>query len=86
MGFSRDNLIKLLKIKVVEATGVEPGQVLKTRKLVILRTDKRDRTDTSPITACKMHTKRPGALKLFIGSLFRIAYHNDKLAGLIPTT
>jgi len=67
-----------LYIKVVEAAGVEPRQVLKIRKLVILRTDKRDRTDTSPITACKMHTKRAGALKLFIGSLFRIAYHNDK--------
>ena len=78
MGFRRSNISKLLKTKVVEAAGVEPAQVLKTRKLVILRTDKRDRTDTSPITACKMHTKRAGALKLFIGSLFRIAYHNDK--------
>ena len=70
MGFSRDNLIKLLKIKVVEAAGVEPAQVLKTRKLVILRTDKKDRTATSPITACKMHTKRAGALKLFIVPFF----------------
>ena len=51
--------IKLLKIKVVEAAGVEPASVLKTRKLLIHRTDKRDRTDISPITACKMHTNRP---------------------------
>jgi hypothetical protein len=44
---------------VVEATGVEPAQVLKTRKLLILRTDKGHKKDTSPITACKMHTKSP---------------------------
>jgi len=37
---------------LVEAAGVEPGQVLKTRKLVILRTDKKD--------------KKVGSLKLFI--------------------
>src|SRR6266496_2227332 len=50
-------LSNLLKIKVVEAAGVEPLQVLKTRKLLILRTDKKYKTDRSPITACKLHTK-----------------------------
>ena len=43
---------------MVEAAGVEPASVLQTRKLLIHRTDRRDRTDTSPITACKMHTKK----------------------------
>src|SRR5713101_3915819 len=42
---------------LVEAAGVEPAQVLKTRKLLILRTDKKDKTDTPPIIAFKMHTK-----------------------------
>jgi len=42
---------------MVEAAGVEPAHVLKTRKLLILGTDKKHKRDTSPITACKMHTK-----------------------------
>ena len=41
----------------MEAAGVEPASVLQTRKLLTLRTDKKDKTDTSPITAYKMHTK-----------------------------
>ena len=55
-------LCKLLKLSEMEATGVEPASVLQTRKLLTLRTDKKDKTDTSPITAYKMHTKSPGGL------------------------
>ena len=44
----------------MEAAGVEPASVLQTRKLLTLRTDKKDKTDTSPITAYKMHTKSLG--------------------------
>jgi len=58
MRFSRADLCKILKLKeMVEAAGVEPAQVLKTRKLLILRTDEKHKTDTSAIVACKMHTK-----------------------------
>jgi hypothetical protein len=58
MGSSRANLGKLFKInELVEAAGVELAQVLKTRKLLILRTDEKHKTDTSAIVACKMHTK-----------------------------
>ena len=34
-----------------------PSIILQTRKLLILITDKKDKPDTSPIVACKMHTK-----------------------------
>ena len=46
---------------VIEAAGVEPAPVLQTRKFLTLRTDKKDKTDTSPITAYRMHTKSLGA-------------------------
>jgi hypothetical protein len=42
---------------MVEAAGVERGPMLETGNLLIPRTDKKDKTDTSPIVACKMHTK-----------------------------
>ena len=51
----------------MEAAGVEPALVLQTRKLLTLRTDKKDKTDTSPITAYKMHTKHLGACDLSRG-------------------
>jgi hypothetical protein len=44
---------------LVEAAGVEPDPLLEIRKLLILGPDKRGKTDTSPISACKMHTKNP---------------------------
>ena len=53
----------------MEATGVEPASGLQTRKLLTLRTDKKDKTDTSPIIAYKMHTKSLGCPGLDPASL-----------------
>jgi len=77
-GLSRYNLVKLFKIKMVEAAGVEPASVLQTRKLLIDRTDKKDKTDISPITACKMHTKSFEILLTTILRHFRASYHKSK--------
>ena len=63
---------------MVEAAGVEPASVLQTRKLLIHRTDKRDRTDTSPITACKMHTNNVRFFRAAILRHFRASYHKNK--------
>jgi len=63
---------------MVEATGVEPAQVLKTRKLLILRTDKKAQKGYISDYCMQNAYKKPDALKLLISSIFRIAYHKAK--------
>lgn len=42
---------------MAEAVGVELFRALETSKLLILQTDKKDKTDKPPISACNLHTK-----------------------------